>query len=192
MFGNNLQILVTYYFIFRAMNNAAIIKKVFNNDGKLESLNDKRTSCILLLSGLICLLENIRSKLWTLDDIDLLEEIVSFTRCIYGLIVKFTSQHSTYVIRTCHKKPGVFYPMICQARRMEVFSLLCDMTSMLQEFKKSKFSYMCNKVNILNAFVSLLKLSLHFLEQFLLKNSHFHVVIPPPYPKPMKYVQKYY
>ena len=112
---------------------------MFENDGKLESMNDKRTSCILLLSGLICLLENIRSKLWTLDDIDLLEEIVSFTHGIYGLIAKFTSQHSTYVIRTCHKKPGVFYPMIHKACCMEVFSLLCDMMSMLQEFKKAKF-----------------------------------------------------
>ena len=140
-------------------------------------MNDKHTSCILLLSGLICLLENIRSKMWTLDDIDLLKEIVSFTHGIYGLIVKFTSQHSTYVIRTCHKKPGVFYPMIRQAHHMEAFSLLCDMMSMLQEFKKSKFFYTCNKVYILNAFVSLLKPLLHFLEQFLLKNSHFHVVI---------------
>ena len=174
------------------MDNAAIFKKVFENDGKLESMNDKCTSCILLLSGLICLLENIRSKLWTLNDIDLLEEIVSFTRGIYGLIAKFTSQHSTYVICTCHKKPGVFYPMICQACCMGAFSLLCDMMSMLQEFKKSKFFNMCNKVYILNAFVSLLKPSLHFLERFLLKNLHFHVVIPPPDPKPRKYVQKYY
>ena len=94
--------------------------------------------------------------------------------------------------RTFHKKPGVFYPMIRQACCMEVFSLLCDMMSMLQEFKKSKFFYMYNKVYILNAFVSLLKPSLHFLERFLLKNSHFHVVIPPPDPKPRKYVQKYY
>ena len=61
------------------MDNAAIFKKVFENDGKLESMNDKCTLCILLLSGLICLLENSRSKLWTLNDIDLLEEIVSFT-----------------------------------------------------------------------------------------------------------------
>ena len=112
LFQYNLKLLLTYYFIFRAMDNAAIFKKVFENDGKLESMNDKCTSCILLLRGLICLLENIRSKLWTLNDIDLLEEIVSFTCGIYGLIVKFTSQHSTYVIHTCHKKPGVFYPII--------------------------------------------------------------------------------
>ena len=146
------------------MDNVVIFKKVFENDGKLESMNDKCTLCILLLSGLICLLENIRSKLWTLDDIDLLEEIVSFTRGIYGLIVKCTSQHSTYVICTCHKKPGVFYPIIHQAHCMEVFSLLCDMMSMLNKFKKSKFFYMCNKVYILNEFVSLLKPSLCFLE----------------------------
>ena len=51
MFQYNLQILVTYYFIFRATDNAAIFKKVFENDGKLESMNDKCTWCILLLSG---------------------------------------------------------------------------------------------------------------------------------------------
>ena len=111
---------------------------------------------------------------------------------VYMALLQNSHPSTQHVICTCHKIPGVFYPIICQARRMEGFSLLCNMISMLQEFKKSKFFYTCNKVYILNAFVSLLKPSLCFLERFLLKNSHFHIVIPPPDPKPRKYVQKYY
>ena len=59
-------------------------QKVVNDDGILESVNDKRTSCILLLNGLI--IDNIRSKVLTLNDLELLEEMVAFTRGIYLLV----------------------------------------------------------------------------------------------------------
>ena len=61
-------------------------KKVVNNDGILESVNDKHTSCILLLNGLITIIDNIRSKVLTLNDLVLLEEMLAFTRGIYLLV----------------------------------------------------------------------------------------------------------
>ena len=48
------------------------------DDGILESVNDKHTSCILLLNGLITIIDNIRSKVLTLNDLELLEEMVAF------------------------------------------------------------------------------------------------------------------
>ena len=54
-------------------------KKVVNDDSILESVNDKRTSCILLLNGLITIIDNIRSKVLTLNDLVLLEEMLAFT-----------------------------------------------------------------------------------------------------------------
>ena len=33
-------------------------KKVVEDDGELESLNDKRTSCILLMNGFITIIDN--------------------------------------------------------------------------------------------------------------------------------------
>ena len=56
----------------------AMFKKVFEDDGELESMNDKQTSCILLLSGLLMIIENIRCKILGLNDLELLEEMVTF------------------------------------------------------------------------------------------------------------------
>ena len=60
-------------------------KKVVEDDGELESLNDKRTSCILLMNGFITIIDNIHSKILSLNDLQLLEEMVAFTRGIYLL-----------------------------------------------------------------------------------------------------------
>ena len=63
-------------------------KKVVNDDGILESVNVKRTSCILLLNELITIIDNICSKVLTLNDLELLEEMVAFTRGIYLLVFR--------------------------------------------------------------------------------------------------------
>ena len=157
-----------------------MFKKVFEDNGQLKSMNDKGTSCILLLSGLLTIIENIRCKLLALNDLELLEQMVTFSRRIYNLVARFTEKYSIYTLRAGHKKPTSFYPLIRQARQMEVFSLLCDMTHMLNEFKKDKFFYTCNKVFIMNVFVVTLKPSLAFLKKFLLKHKHFHVILHPP------------
>ena len=54
-------------------------KTVVEDDGILESVNDKCTSCTLLLNGLITIIDNICSKVLTLNDLELLEEMVAFT-----------------------------------------------------------------------------------------------------------------
>ena len=66
-------------YFFRQTDNAAVYKKVLEDDGILESVNDKCTSCILLLNGLITIIDNICSKILTLNDLELLEEMVAFT-----------------------------------------------------------------------------------------------------------------
>ena len=53
-------------------------KKVVEDDGILESVNDKHTSCILLLNGLITIIDNIHFKVLTLNNLELLEEMVAF------------------------------------------------------------------------------------------------------------------
>ena len=167
-------------------------KKVVNVDGELESLNDKRTSCILLLKGLLTLLDNFRSKLFTLQILEVLEEMVTFSRGIYILIARFMENYAERTIVSMHKKCARFYPLIRQARQMEIFSVMSDMIQMLNALKKCNYFHTCNKVYILNSFLTTLKPSLTFLEKFLLKNSHFHVVLPPPEKKERKYIQKYY
>ena len=63
-----------------------MFKKVVNDDGHLESINDKRAASILLQNGLISILENLCPKILTFKDIDVLKEMVSFM-CNINLLV---------------------------------------------------------------------------------------------------------
>ena len=78
-----------------------------------------------------------------------------------------------------NNEPGQFYPLIVQARQMEILSTLCDMDIMLRKLKKINYVNICNKVYVMNHFMRSLKPSLTFLEKFLVKNPHFHVMPPP-------------
>ena len=142
-----------------------MFRKVMNNDGVLASLNDKRTLCILLLNGLVSIIDHLHSRILSLSDLELLEETVVFTRGIYLLGFRIIHNYCKRKISEMHRKPAVFYPLIRQARQMEIFTYFCDMNSMLLILKKEKY-------------MKMLKPSLTFLEKFLVKNSHFHFTVP--------------
>ena len=167
-------------------------KKVVEDNGVLESLNDKRTRCILLMNSLLTLTDNFRSKILTFNDLEVLEEMVTFTRQIYLLLVQMVRDYCQEKVTKGHKRPALFYPLIQQARQMEIFLLLCDMNTTLSRLKQKKYFNTCNRVYVLNNFVKTLQPSVPFLEKFLLKHNHFHVIIPPPEKKKPKYYQKYY
>ena len=131
-------------------------KKVVDDDGRLESMNDKRTSCILLLSGLLTLTDNLRSKVLSLNNLDLLEEMVTFLWRIYCLVVCVVVNYCKEPLSELHKSLASFYPLIRQARQMEIFSLLSDIEYMLCGLKKKNYFRTCNKVYVLNEFVKTL------------------------------------
>ena len=81
-----------------------------NNDGVLESLNDKRILCILLLNGLISIIDHLRSHILSLSN--LLKEIVAFMRGIYLLIFHTICDYVKTKVSKMHRKPAVFYPPI--------------------------------------------------------------------------------
>ena len=118
-------------------------KKVVDDDGILESLNDKRTLCILLLKGLLMTIDTIRTKVLSLNDLDLLEEMLTFMRRIYIVTACFVGDCCKKPVCSVHKRPSSFYPLIWQARQMEIFNILADIHSMLSNFKKKEiFQYL--------------------------------------------------
>ena len=136
------------------------------------------------------MIELLRSKIFTLQELQILEEIVCFTRNINNILNRCTRDYSG--VKESVYAPKTFYPLIRQARQMEIFSLLCGMNTILLSIRKSGFFRTCNKVYRLNHFLTHLKPSIIFLQKFVVDNKHFHVVIPPPEPKRPKYTQKYY
>ena len=153
-------------------------KKVVNDDGHLESINDKRAASILLHNGLITILENLCSKILTFEELDVLEEMVFFMHNINLLVncvVSGFSEEKPYIY-----SPRDFYPRIRQARQMEIFNIICGITAIFKSLKRKSFFKMCNGVCTLNNFLQNLHPSLMFLQKFLIRNTHFHVVLPPP------------
>ena len=168
-------------------------KKVMNDDGVLESLNDKRASCILLRNSLLTLTDNLRGKILTLNDLELLEEMVYFLRGIYLLVLRTVHDYCKQPVSEGYKRQGQFYPLIRQARQMEIFSVLTNIHIMMNLLKVRRFFQSCKHVYVLNHFMRTLKPSVIFLEKFLLRNKHFHVVLPPPDAKKnVRYYPKYY
>ena len=137
-----------------------MFKKVINDDGELESLNDKCASSILLLNGLMTILENFCSKIFTLQEIDCLEEMVTFMRNINIIVNRVVG--SCCSISQFVYTPTNFYPLIRQARQMEVFSCICGTLNVLGTLQKNSFFKECNKVFQLNNFLRSLKPSLVF------------------------------
>ena len=160
-------------------------KTVLEDDGILESVNDKRTSCILLLNGLITIIDNIHSKVLILNDLELLEEMVAFTQGIY-LLFRIVGDYCKEKVSEMNKRSGQFYPLIRKAGQMDIFSLLSDIHCMLSHLKKKKYFHTCN------SFLRNLKPSLVFLKKFLVKHKHFHIILQVPEKKPRCYYQKYY
>ena len=152
---------------------------MINKDGELESMNDKCAACILLQKGLTTLSENLRSKILTLEDVELHEEMIDFLvnihRLIYNVIRDYTkTKLSDYA------QMAMYYPRIKQARQMSNFSILSSIISMLEDLRKKKFFESCNKVYVLNHFLQTLTPSMRFLKKFLLAYPHFHVQMPVP------------
>ena len=166
-------------------------KNIVNDDGILESVNDKCTSCILLLNRLITIIDNIRSNVLTLNDLVLLEEMLAFTWGIYLLVFRIVGDYCKEEVSEMNKQLGQFYPLIRKARQMDIFSLLSDIHCMLNRLKKKKYFHTCNKIGVLNSFLRNLKPSLVFLEKFLVKHKHFHIVLSPPEKKPHSCFPRY-
>ena len=174
------------------MDNAAIYRKVIADDGQLESLNDKRTHCILLTNALLSVLESFRSKIFSFNDLEELEKMVKFTRQIMFIMHKVVTESCNVEFPSYSPQHGVFFPLIRMARQFEIHSLLCYKASLLTELKKNKYFKACQKIGVLNNFALTLQPSRFFLDEYLVKTSHFHHVLPPK-PKPeRKYSQKYY
>ena len=157
-------------------------KKVINNDGQYESLNDKRASSLMLQSGLISIIENLRCKVMSYNDLEGLEEMLIFLRHIKALMVRVVRDDCGQDVRR-PVPTRQFFPLIRQSRQMDIHSILCEMADTMSKMRKIGYFKNCTKVGALNSFLSNLHPSLQFLQNFLLKTPHFHVVLPPPEPK---------
>ena len=155
-----------------------MFNKVINDDQKLESLNDKIVQCILIQNGYISLLDTLRSKTLTLQNLPLLETVLKFSHGIAQLITNFVRDYSKTELFPPHRF-GRFYPLIVQSRQMDIHHILSDMIGMLCDMKRKNFFKECQKVFILKNFLHTLHPGLLYIQKFIVANEHFHIRIAP-------------
>ena len=111
---------------------------MINKDGKLESMNDKCATCILLQKGLTTLSENLRSKILTLEDLELHEEMIDFLVNIHCLMYNVIRDYTKTKLSD-YAQRAMYNPQIKQARQMSNLSILSSVISMLEDLTKRKF-----------------------------------------------------
>ena len=151
-----------------------MFKKVINDDQKLESLNDKRVQCILIQNGYLSLLDTLRSKTLTLQNLPLLKTVLEFSYGIAQLITNFIRDYSKTELFPRHLF-GQFYPLIVQSWQMDIHHILSDIIGMLSDMKRKNFFKECNKVFILNNFLCTLHPGLLYIQKFIVANEYFHM-----------------
>ena len=141
-------------------------KKVVNDDGLLESLNDKRAASIMLLNGLLTIFKNLRSKVLTFNNLEKLEKMVTFLCNISVLVTHAVCDYCKQCKPVSIPSSGVFFPFIRQAWQMEIHSLLCTMTSLLVKLRKKDYFRTCSKKFSTYIFEQPLNLHLCFFRNF--------------------------
>ena len=120
-----------------------------------------------------------QSKIFTLEDIEILEYMMGFLVNIHHLVYNVMRDYTKTKIDN-YEKMARYYPRIRQARQMTNFSIICSVLCMIEDLKAKKYFEICNKIYILNHFLQALNPSLKYLEKFLLDHPHFHVQVPIP------------
>ena len=87
-------------------------KKVIADNGEPESVNDKRTLCILLTKALEKVIESFRSKIFGFEDLEKLEDIVSFTRNISLIMYNVVSGSCGIACAELDPRHAVFFSLI--------------------------------------------------------------------------------
>ena len=105
-------------------------------------MNNKCAACILLQKGLMTLSKNLRSKILTLEDVELREEMIDFLVNIYRLIYNVIQDYTKTKLSD-YAQMATYYPQIKQARQMSNFSILSSIISMLEDLWKKKFFESC-------------------------------------------------
>ena len=155
-------------------------------------MNDKRTLCILLVEGLLSVIDSLRSKIFTFEDIDRLEEMLSFCTGISHVVHSTLSNTCLVDVQQYVSTQCVFRPLIRQARQFEIHSLLCYIASLIRKVKKEKYFHTCKNVAVMNSFLMKIRPSRLFLEKFLVANPHFHSEVPKPPKQQRRWHPRYY
>ena len=146
--------------------------KVWLDDGKLESIADKRTTALRFREKIYLLCDMMRMKIFHEKRIEDLEFIKKYVHHISDMFAKYSTMYSkTKVVNyLVHQKVIPDFIKLRQNECHSVLSNVCTYTSLFEKFLIAT----CH-VRSLNEFIRVTTTTAIFLEKYIIKSETFNV-----------------
>ena len=140
------------------------------DDGKLESINDKRHTALVFREKIEFIYELIRSKIFNENRTDELEFLKKYGLHIRDMFGKYSRIYAKTPDRD-YLKSTTFKPNYITLRQMECHAISCNIKHYMADFKP--FISTTDNVRALNEFIRLTTTTSKFLENYILKSETF-------------------
>ena len=163
---------------FKLFRQYLEVDKDYEEENEWQNLFDKRTRCIFLLNGVDSYSEFIRSKIFRVEDIELLERMRLSLGNISAMYRSYSEQYSkTKVVDYVHSNKHI-NPNLVKHRQMEIHQICCE----IQVFCKGVRPYIKSSLinNAIRQFFNIINSTCKFFEKTVMDNPIFHAVDPNP------------
>ena len=159
-----------YLNLFQLRNKTEIYPKVWLDDRKLESINDKRHTALIFREKIQLIYELILSKIFNENRTDELEFLKKYGLHIRDMFGKYSRIYAKTPQRD-YLKNTTFNPNYISFRQMECHSLACNINHYMADFKP--FISSTDNVRALNEFIRVTTTTSKFLENYISKSETF-------------------
>ena len=154
---------------FKLFRQYLEVDKDYEEENKWQNLFDKRTRCIFLLNGVDSYSESIRSKIFRVEDIELLERMRLSLGNISAMYRSYSEQYSkTKVVDYVHSNKHINPNLVKQRSKGE------------WKFMKYVRPYIKSSLinNAIRQFFNIINSTYKFFEKTVMDNPIFHAVDP--------------
>ena len=144
--------------------------KVWLNDGKLESISDKRYTALVYREKIYLLANLIHMKIFKEEWIK--DFFKKYGRHIHDIFAKYARLFASTPMCDFLALQG-FYPNLIKTRQMECHAVLSDTCYHMDRF--GAFLSMMSHVRSLNEFIRITTTTTRFLENYITKSKTFDV-----------------
>ena len=146
--------------------------KVWLDDGKLESITDKRHTALVYREKMYLLVNLIRMKIFKEEQIKDLDFIKKYGKHICDMFTKYARLFASTPMCDFLALQA-FYPNLIKMRQMECHAVLSDTCYHMDKFRA--FLSMMSHVQSLNDFIRITTTTARFLENYITKSKTFDV-----------------
>ena len=154
-----------------------------------DNIIDKRTRGIYLINGVLSSTEQIRRKIFQVQDIELLESLKTSFGHISQIYRNYASQYSKTETVNYLEGGTRINPNLIEQRRMEVHTLCCELQLFCKRVRPFIKETMIDRA--IGQFFNIMNASGRYFEKIVMDNQIFHAQLPG-VPKKSRKITKFY